>query len=149
MSGMSSNLSLVMRQVKKFTDNIDVNARNARNEMENALVQLAQNEIRGERPYTQKGKTRIYQKATPNEPPMNRTGNLRRSIHGERFDGGFAKYSAIVGPSVIYARAVELGGPYAPPSWKDGQKFPFMSPAWEKFQRVAPAIIRKNLLGRS
>ena len=145
---IKSNLSLVRKQVKTFTDSIDANAKNARDEMANTLVQLAMEEIKGERPYTMKGKTKVYEKATSGEPPMNRTGNLRRSIRSERFNTGFANYSAIVGPTVLYARAVELGGQFAPPSWKDGQNFPYMKPAWDKFQTVAPSIIRKHLLGK-
>jgi hypothetical protein len=79
---------------------------------------------------------------------MNRTGNLRRSIRGEKITKGFAKYEAIVGPTIIYGRAVELGGNFAPRSWKGTtamRGFPYMAPAFKKFQVLAPNIVRKNL----
>jgi hypothetical protein len=79
---------------------------------------------------------------------MNRTGNLRRSIRGEKFNKGFANYSAIVGPTIIYGRAVELGGGFAPDSWRGTSAmagFPYMKPAFVRFQTVAPAIIAKHI----
>ena len=72
---------------------------------------------------------------------MNRTGNLRRSIKGTSARKGFGQYQAIVGADMVYARAVEIGDPYNPPSWKDGQRFPFLAPALQKF-------VRTNLLRR-
>jgi hypothetical protein len=104
------------------------------------LIQLSKEEIQGRRP---KG-----EKATAGQPPMNRTGNLRRSIRGEKITKGFAKYEAIVGPTIIYGRAVELGGNFAPRSWKGTtamRGFPYMAPAFKKFQVLAPNIVRKNL----
>ena len=82
---------------------------------------------------------------------MNVTGNLRRSIRGERFTTGFANYSAIVGPTMEYSRAVELGGKYAPKSWRGTsamQGFPYMSPAFKKFESsgLLQAILVKNLV---
>lgn len=95
--------------------------------------------IKGHRP---EGQT-----ATSGAPPMNRTGNLRRSIKGSSAREGFGIYSAIVGAGMIYARAVELGEPYNPPSWKNGQKFPFLKPAVEGFVQTGllSRIIYKHL----
>lgn len=137
---ITSNLKLVRDSVTKATKSIDEGARNARDEMMMTLIQLSKEEIKGRRA---KG-----EKATAGEPPMNRTGNLRRSIRGEKITKGFAKYEAIVGPTIIYGRAVELGGNFAPRSWKGTSAmrgFPYMAPAFKKFQVIAPAIVRKNL----
>ncbi len=137
---ITSNLKLVRESVTKATKSIDEGARNARDEMMMVLIQLSKEEIQGRRP---KG-----EKATAGQPPMNRTGNLRRSIRGEKITKGFAKYEAIVGPTIIYGRAVELGGNFAPRSWKGTtamRGFPYMAPAFKKFQVLAPNIVRKNL----
>ena len=131
---------MVRESVTKATKSIDEGARNARDEMMMVLIQLSKEEIQGRRP---KG-----EKATAGQPPMNRTGNLRRSIRGEKITKGFAKYEAIVGPTIIYGRAVELGGNFAPRSWKGTtamRGFPYMAPAFKKFQVLAPNIVRKNL----
>ncbi len=137
---ITSNLKLVREQVDKYAGSIDKGAENARDEMMITLIQLAKNEIQGRRP--------DGQKATAGQPPMNRTGNLRRSITGEKRRVGFAKYTAIVGPTIIYGRAVELGGEFSPPSWKGTtavKGFPYMSPAFRKFQVIAPRIVAKHL----
>lgn len=137
---ITSNLKLVRESVTKATKSIDEGARNARDEMMMVLIQLSKEEIQGRRA---KG-----EKATSGIPPMNRTGNLRRSIRGEKITKGFAKYEAIVGPTIIYGRAVELGGNFAPRSWKGTtamRGFPYMAPAFKKFQVLAPNIVRKNL----
>lgn len=135
-----TNLKLVRGKVTEYTKEVNEGARKARDEMMAALIQLSKEEIKGRRP---KG-----DKAVAGQPPMNRTGNLRRSIRGEKFQKGFAKYEAIVGPTIIYGRAVELGGNYSPPSWRGTSAvrgFPYMAPAFKKFQVVAPAIVRKHL----
>jgi hypothetical protein len=131
---ITSNLKLVKEATKKAGKSIDDGARATRDEMMTTLIQLAKAEIVGRRP---KG-----ERATSGKPPMNRTGNLRRSIRGEKYDVGFAKYAAIVGPTMIYGRAVELGGA---PTWTKGQKFPYMSPAYAKFRLLAPRIVQKHM----
>lgn len=131
---ITSNLKLVKEATKKAGKSIDDGARATRDEMMVTLIQLAKAEIVGRRP---KG-----QRATSGAPPMNRTGNLRRSIRGEKYDVGFAKYEAIVGPTMIYGRAVEMGGA---PTWTKGQKFPYMSPAYAKFRLIAPRIVQKHM----
>ena len=137
---ITHNLRQVRESLQKANKNVDIGARNARDEMMATLIQLSKNEIRGRRP--------VGQKATSGQPPMNRTGNLRRSIRGQKFNVGFAKYEAIVGPTMEYGRAVELGGGFAPESWRGTSAmkgFPYMAPAYAKFRLLAPAIVRKHL----
>ena len=56
--------------------------------------------------------------------PNKVTGTLQRSISTEvRY--GFGSYLATVGPSVEYARSIELGSP----RWKSGVRYPFLSTA--------------------
>lgn len=55
------------------------------------------------------------------------TGTLKRSI-STRVRVGFGTYIAEVGPTVVYARAVELGSPI----WKSGVKYPYLTPAADK-----------------
>jgi len=131
---ITSNLKLVKEATKKAGKSIDDGARATRDEMMTTLIQLAKAEIVGRRP---KG-----ERAISGQPPMNRTGNLRRSIRGEKYNIGFAKYAAIVGPTMIYGRVVELGGA---PTWTKGQKFPYMSPAYAKFRLIAPRIVQKHM----
>lgn len=131
---LTQNLSLVRKSVTKFTNNIDLSTRMARDEMMMALIQLSKEEIQGRRPEGQKAWT-----GRPT-PPMNRTGDLRRSIRGEKFRQGFASYTAIVGPTIIYGRRVELGGG----NWPAGVRFPYMEPAYDKFRTsVLPQIQAK------
>ena len=125
---------MVREATKKAGKSIDDGARATRDEMMVTLIQLAKAEIVGKRP---KG-----ERAISGKPPMNRTGNLRRSIRGEKYNVGFAKYEAIVGPTMIYGRAVEMGGA---PTWTRGQKFPYMSPAYAKFRLIAPRIVQKHM----
>ena len=130
---ISSNIPEVMRRVIEAEKKIDRGAMLARDEMMTQLIQLSKEEI--------KGKRRSGEKAEVGKPPKNRTGNLRRSIRGEKEREGFATYSAIVGPTIIYGRRVELGGG----NWPKGTKFPYMKPAWEKFRPLAINIVRKHL----
>lgn len=141
----SSNLKLVRSAWTKSTSSLDVRTRAMRDEMAMALTQLAKQEIKGSRPYkTGPEGGRIYSKAVSGQPPMNRTGDLRRSITAYKYRIGFESYGAIVGPTIIYGRAVELGGKYGPPNWKNGERFPYMAPAYQKFQSaVMPALYSK------
>jgi hypothetical protein len=138
---LTSNLRLVRTQVQKVAASVDVSARMARDEMMAALIQLSKEQIAGARPYTIGPRGgRVYEKATPGEPPMNRTGDLRRSIRGEKVKIGFANYSAIVGPTIQYGRRVELGGG----NWPQGVRFPYMEPAYAQFRSVVvPQITAK------
>jgi len=123
---ITSNLNLVRANVTSFTGNLDIKARMARDEMMTGLIQLSQREIR---------KSGL---PIAGGPPVNRTGNLRRSIHGVKTRTGYGSYKAIVGPGVIYGRVLELGFP-------NGNKYPYMSPAFNKLKLVAPSIIKKHL----
>lgn len=130
----TNNLRLVTQSWDKFKKNVDVSARKARDEMMTSMIQLAKEEIKGKRPKGQKAWT-----GRPT-PPMNRTGDLRRSIRGEKYNLGFANYKAIVGPTIVYGRQVEMGGG----NWKKGVRFPYMEPAWVKFRsQVHGQIVRK------
>ena len=133
-----NNLWQVMADVKRAQMKLDVGARMARDEMMMKLIQLSQEEIKGDRrdvPYP----------AVTGQPPMNVTGNLRRSIRGEKFRTGFASYKGMVGPTIVYGRSVEIGAPYNPPTWQNEQRFPFMKPAFEKYKKFHNAIIMKHL----
>ena len=134
-----NNLKLVKNSWNNLTNSVNVNAEMARNEMMTSLIQLSKNQIQGRR--------KEGEKATAGQPPKNRTGNLRRSIIGKKYTSGFGTYNAIVGPTMVYARAVELGGEYAPRSWHGTSAmkgFPYMEPAYRKFQQVvAPQIVAK------
>ena len=130
---IENNIPEVMHKVEKTMSKIDLGARMARDEMMNQLIQLSKEQIKGRRS--------PGEKAVSGQPPMNRTGNLRRSIKGEKMRLGFASYAAVVGPTIIYGRRVELGGG----NWPAGTKFPYMKPAWERFRPLAQNIIRKHL----
>lgn len=138
---ITSTLKLVVKSLDKLATDVDAGAKDARDEMALALTQLAKEQIQGRRP--------PGQKATAGQPPMNRTGNLRRSIKPTNLRrNGFASYSAIVGPTIIYGRAVEVGGPYSPPSWYGTtavKGFPYLEPAFKKFQQVQKRIIMKHI----
>ncbi len=136
---ITHNLKLVRQSLEKAGKSLDDGARGARDEMAMVLTQLAKEQINGKR-----GKTNgRWDKATSGQPPMNRTGNLRRSIRAEKRKEGFAKYSALVGPTIVYGRVVELGGA---PTWPSGTRFPYMEPAFAKFRVLAPAIVRKHIV---
>lgn len=138
-----NNLRLVKKSVEKIGKSIDTRARMARDDMMTALIQLSKEQIKGRRPEGQK--------ATAGLPPMNRTGNLRRSIRGEKFNQGFANYTAIVGPTIVYGRAVELGGEYAPKSWHGTSAmkgFPYMEPAFKAFQQQVSRQIVMRYFGK-
>jgi Bacteriophage HK97-gp10, putative tail-component len=135
-----------MREWEKTTSSLDAHAIAARDEMMASLIQLSKEEIKGERgKHTGPRGGIVWDKAESGKPPMNRTGNLRRSITGVKGKEGFGTYTAIVGPGMKYARHLELGGP----KWEEGVKFPFMEPAWRKFQSIGMEIIKKHFnLGR-
>ena len=134
---IKSNIGSVKAGMNKAILEIDARTIMARDEMMARLIQLSKEEIKGRRP--------AGERATPDAPPMNRTGNLRRSIKGQKFKEGFGSYSGVVGPTMVYARRVELGGG----NWPSGLKFPYMKPAYDKFiQRgEMTAIFTKHLGG--
>lgn len=63
--------------------------------------------------------------------PNVQTGNLRRSIFSQTKIGFGGSYEAVVGASMEYARAVELGSP----AWKSGVKYPYLVPAAESLKQ--------------
>lgn len=129
-----NNLRLVEKYWDGFKADVSVATRMARDEMMTSLIQLSKEQIKGRRPEGE-----VAWKGHP-EPPMNRTGNLRRSIKGFKYQSGFASYSALVGPTIIYGRRVELGGG----NWKPGVRFPYMEPAYIDFRnKVLPQIQAK------
>jgi len=136
---MSDNLPQVEAALKAYRATFDLRVAKAAMEISMALEGFGKRQIKGERP---KG-----QKAITGQPPMNRTGNLRRSIRGQTTRIGFAKYSAIVGADMIYARAVEMGDPYNPPSWQNNERFPYLQPALNEFAQtnLVLRILRKHL----
>lgn len=125
---VTDNFPQVEAALKAYKMLVDKQMGLAAKEISVALEGFGKREIKGQRP---KG-----QKATTGEPPMNRTGNLRRSIRGMSGRKGFGIYEAVVGADMVYARAVEVGNPYNPPSWRNGEHFPFLSPALQKFVRT-------------
>jgi len=136
---MSDNFSQVKAALEAYERTFDMRVGKATFEMSQALEGFGKRQIKGQRPEGQK--------ATTGLPPMNRTGNLRRSIRGRTTRIGFARYSAIVGADMIYARAVEVGAPYNPPTWQNGEHFPYLQPALEQFAEsgLILRILRKHL----
>lgn len=152
-----TNIKAAKRGLDKIVLEVDARTIAARDEMMARMIQLAQEEIQGERGVignkikfvdgqAKRGaKIRGDDPAVSGQPPKNRTGNLRRSIRGQKFREGFGSYSAIVGPTIIYGRRVELGGG----NWPEGVNFPYMKPAYDKFMKAGEfqTIFKKHLGG--
>lgn len=68
------------------------------------------------------------------------SGDLRRSITTD-IRKGFKGYVATVGPTVEYARQVELGGG----NWKSGVKYPYLEPAVRKL--VSNGTLNRQFTG--
>ena len=122
----NDNLPQVLAGLRLEMAQLDIAFGTAADEISQALVGAAQRQIKGDR------KNKPYP-ATPGVPPMNVTGNLRRSIKGKSTRNGFGIYTAEAGAYMVYARAVEFGGA---PTWTRGQRFPYMQPALEVFKRT-------------
>jgi hypothetical protein len=136
---MSDNLPQVEAALQSYMRGFDMRIGNATREISYAIEGLGKRQIKGERP--------PGEKAVIGQPPMNRTGNLRRSIRGQHQRLGYATYQAIVGADMVYARAVEVGAPYNPPSWQNNERFPYLQPALQEFVRtnLTIRILRKHL----
>ena len=87
--------------------------------------------------------------ATPGGPPQNITGTLRRSViatHPRLLAPGHA--TVTVGPTTVYARAVELGHP----RWREGVSYPYVKPGAEharpQLYAVAVETIDRAIRGR-
>ena len=140
---VKTNINLFHREMNQLIDTMDAGARKAANELAAAMEQIAKNEIQGKR--------QLNEKAEAGKPPKNRTGNLRRSIKSFKYREGFASYKVEVGPTMVYSRAVELGGEAAPRSWQGTSAmrgFPYMLPAWIKFKNsgLMEEIIARNVM---
>ena len=131
MPTLTSNLSLFRKEWRELGLSFEEQVIKARDEMANAIEQLAKEEIKGKRG-SHKGPRGgvVWDKATPNEPPKNRSHHLRSSITWIGNRVGFGSYSAEIGPTMVYSRRVEEGGG----NWKSGLKFPYMEPAYRKFK---------------
>lgn len=136
---MSDNLPQVEAALQAYMRGFDMRIGNATFEISQALEGFGKRQIKGQRPEGEK--------AITGQPPMNRTGNLRRSIRGQHMRLGYATYEAVVGADMIYARAVEVGAPYNPPSWQNNEHFPYLEPALEQFAKtnLIVRILRKHL----
>lgn len=82
-----------------------------------------------ERQAKKNASTGVHGRGEPHIPgtgpgPNRVTGYLVNSIITEVREG-FGTYTATVGPTAAYARALELGNP----RWKSGVKYPFLFPA--------------------
>lgn len=134
-----SNLPEVQAAWAAHEKKVDLAIAQAAVEISLRLEGMAKRNIKGKRPEGQK--------AVSGQPPMNRTGNLRRSIAGTTGRKGFGSYVSVVGAYMEYARAVEMGAPYNPPTWRNGEHFPFLDPAVKTFtnSNMMNRILMKHL----
>ena len=133
----SDNLPEVEAALQAYMARFEVAIGSAANEISLQLAGTAMRQIKGDR-------KSVGYPAESGKPPMNVTGNLRRSIKGKSSRIGFGIYTAEAGAYMVYARAVELGGA---PTWTQGQKFPYMQPALEQLRRsdIIQRILAKHL----
>ena len=144
MSGVRTNLSQVRRQMDSKIAGVDRAVFRTAAEIAATGTRFAKAEITGRRGQTDG----VWDKATPGKPPMNRTGTLRRSINSRVYKDGFGSYTGRIEPATNYARALEVGHQYAPPSWRfsdANEGFPYMRPALNRLRAAIPGIIRKNM----
>jgi hypothetical protein len=137
------NLSQVQAGLNNFEKNI----------MQAAEYAIAQAGLKLEREAKLNANTGTHKRGEGHIPgtgpgPNVVTGTLRRSITTEvRY--GFGSYIATVGPTVEYARAVELGSK----RWKSGVRYPYLIPAAGKLigngtlNRVFTNAFRSKLRG--
>ena len=78
-----------------------------------------------------KGKksNRVYTKATPGEPPMIRSGLLRRSIRPNVTKVKSKHYEVFIGAYTKYSRILEMGFP-------NGARYPYLLPTVQEFRRT-------------
>lgn len=130
----SDNLPEVLAALQAKIARFDAQVAAASDEISQALVGAAMKQIKGDR------KNEPYP-AVSGKPPMNVSGNLRRNIRGSSSRSGFGIYTAEAGSYMVYARAVEFGGP---PTWTKGQHFPYMEPALEQVKNSS--VVRRILI---
>jgi len=133
----SDNSSEVAAALRAYQMRADALLGSAAAEIGQQLAGTAMRQIQGDR-------KSVGYPAVSGKPPMNYTGNLRRSIKGSSSRLGFGIYQAQASAYMVYARAVELGGA---PTWTNGQHFPYMQPALEQFRRtnIIQRIITKYM----
>ena len=133
----SDNLPQVLASLRAYEKRADIALGLASAEIGQQLAGTAMRQIEGDR-------KSVGYPAVSGKPPMNYTGNLRRSIKGSSSRLGFGIYTAQAGAYMVYARAVELGGA---PTWTSGQRFPYMQPALEQFRstNTIQRIIAKHM----
>lgn len=101
------------------------------------VVKTAQNNFQGTRHRV--GHSIIPRQHVGGDKPNVISGFLRRSIIMQPIvREGHSAYSTSVGPTAIYARAIELGLRQAP-----SIKFPFFSPAAVEAGKQFPTIVRE------
>ena len=122
----ADNIPEVIASIQAMQLRMDAAIGKAANEISQQLAGTAMRQIKGDR-------KSVGYPAVSGKPPMNVTGNLRRSIKGKSARVGFGIYTAEAGAYMVYARAVEFGGA---PTWTNGQHFPYMQPALEQFKRT-------------
>lgn len=122
----SDNIPQVKLALAEFKVNFDLAIGKAAEEISKQLAGDAMRQIKDDR-------KNVPYPAVSGQPPLNVSGDLRRSIKGESRRKGFGVYEAEVGAYMVYARAVELGGA---PTWTRGQKFPYLQPALEQFKQT-------------
>jgi len=77
------------------------------------------------------------------QPPNRVTGALASSVHTVIRTVGFGSYVAEVGPTMVYARALELGNKKV---WKSDVKYPYLRPAVDKVRPRANQIFVTNFM---
>lgn len=129
----ADNIPQVKLALAQFKLQFDMAMGKAADEISKQLAGTAMRQIEGDR-------QNVPYPAVSGKPPMNVSGDLRRSIRGQSKRLGFGIYEAEAGAYMVYARAVELGGA---PTWTNGQHFPYMQPALEQFRQTD--IIRRTI----
>jgi phage gpG-like protein len=165
-----NNIDDVIKAIQARGNKIDDVAKQATRVVGQMAVREIKSQIQGKRTYTTRTRTRdtskvakgsdklrlhggpkgskyrVYDKATSNQPPKNRTGKLKNSVRANAPEGFNGRYTVIVGPYAEYARVLELGGN---PHWPSGLKFPFVEPASKiistKARQVYVDALRKAL----
>lgn len=146
----SDNLNEVLASLDKYGVNVDKAIAQLANDIGMRLTQMVMHKISRYRPFTVAGETsgatytwktqprgskksdRRYTKATSGEPPMVRTGNLRRSVRPTMNKVGPKHYEVFIGAYTKYARRLELGGG----NWPADTKFPYLEPTVKEFRKT-------------
>lgn len=110
-------------EMRKLGERVQIAGERGARQAAAYIEKLAKQQIRGGHP---RG---TPTPSNPGDPPTNITGTLRRSITAsDPTEMAAGVYSVQVGPTVIYGRHVELGGP----NWPPGVSYPYMQPAYDQ-----------------